>query len=81
MKIKLFSRTRDFLNTPPFTMITAAPEGSPPRRISNKQFKKNHCPAVPRRGPEAGFNRIHYDFHGSGMNHIDSCPFLQSPIF
>jgi hypothetical protein len=50
-------------------MIAAAPEGSPPRRISNKQFKKN-LPAVPRRGPEAGFHRIHYDFHGSGVNPI-----------
>ena len=67
---------RDFLNTPPCTMITAAPEGSPPRRISNKQFKKN-LPAVPRRGPEAGFHRIHHDFHGSGVNPIDSCLFLQ----
>ena len=60
-------------------MIAAAPEGSPPRRISNKQFKKL-LPAVPRRGPEAGFHRIHYDFHGSGMNSIDSCLFLQSRI-
>ena len=33
---------------------------------------------MPRRGPEAGFHRIHYDFHGSGVNHIDSCLFLQS---
>jgi hypothetical protein len=54
MKIKLFSRTRDFLNTPPFTMITAAPEGSPPRRISNKQFKKTTAPPVPRRGLRRG---------------------------
>jgi hypothetical protein len=45
MKIEIFSYdTRFFLNTPPFTMIAAAPEGSPPRRISNKQFKKNPCP-------------------------------------
>jgi hypothetical protein len=53
---------RDFLNTPPFTIVAAVPEGSPPRRISNKQFKKP-LPAVPRRGLEAGFHRIHYDFH------------------
>ena len=33
---------------------------------------------MPRRGPEAGFHRIHYDFHGSGVNHTDSCQFLQS---
>ncbi len=58
MKIELFSYdTRFFLNTLPFTMIAAAAEGSPPRRISNKQFKKI-LPAVPRRGPEAGFHRI-----------------------
>ena len=49
-------------------MIAAAPEGSPPRRISNKQFKKT-LPAVPRRGPEAGFHRIHYDFHGFWCEH------------
>jgi hypothetical protein len=61
-------------------MIAAAPEGSPPRRISNKQFKKT-LPAVPRRGPEAGFHPIHYDFHGSGVNPIGSCLFLQSPLF
>ena len=48
-------------------MVAAAPEGSPPRRISNKQFKKT-LPAVPRRGPEAGFHRVHYDFHGLGAN-------------
>jgi hypothetical protein len=23
---------------------------------------------MPRRGPEAGFHRIHYDFHGLGAN-------------
>jgi hypothetical protein len=55
---------RFFLNTPQFTMIAAAPEGAPPRRISNKQIQKNSRPAVPRRGPEAGFHRIHYDFQG-----------------
>jgi hypothetical protein len=44
MKIELFSYdTRIFLNTPSFTMIAAAPEGSPPRRISNKQFNKNRA--------------------------------------
>ena len=58
-------------------MIAAAPEGSLPRRISNKTIKKT-LPAVPRRGPEAGFHRIHYDFHGLGVNPIDSCLFLQS---
>jgi len=37
MKIELFSYdTRFFFHNPPFTMISAATEGSPPRRISNK---------------------------------------------
>jgi hypothetical protein len=48
-------------------MIATTPEGSPQRRISNKQFKKT-LPAVPRRGPEAGFHRIDYDFHSLGAN-------------
>jgi len=61
-------------------MIAAAPEGSPPRRISNKQSKKT-LPAVPLRGPGAGFHRIHYDFHGSGVNPIDSCLFFTEQIF
>ena len=53
-KIELFSSEYEiFLNTPPFTMIAAAPEGSPPLRISNMQLKKPP-PVVPRRGPEAG---------------------------
>ena len=68
---------RDFFHTPPCTMIAAAPQTVPPRRIRNKQFKKP-LPAVLRRGPEAGFHRIYYDFHGLGANHIDSCPFQQS---
>jgi len=80
MKIKLFSYDTRFLFTPPFTMIVAAPEGSPPRRISNKQFKKT-LPAVPRTGPEVGFYRIHYVFYSSGVNPIDSCLFLQSQFF
>jgi hypothetical protein len=37
-------------------MVAAAPEGSPQRRISNIQFKKN-LPAMPRRAPEAGYYR------------------------
>ena len=41
-----------------------------------KQFKKT-LPVVSRRSPEAGFHRIHYDFLGSGVTHIDSCLFLQ----
>ena len=47
-------------------MNTAAPDGAPPRRISKKnQTKRVHtsCPAVPRRGPEAGV-LIKRRFHG-----------------
>ena len=36
--------------------------------------------AVPRGGHEAGFHRIHYDFHGSGVNYIYSC-LVQYPRF
>jgi hypothetical protein len=60
-------------------MIAPAPEGSPPRRISNKQFKNPARRASERL--EAEYHRIDYDFHGSGVNHIDSRLFLQSPIF
>ena len=34
-------------------MNAAAPEGTPPRRISYKK-PNTSCPGVPRRGPEAG---------------------------
>ena len=43
--------------------------------LSNHQ-KNNFLSAVPRRGPKAGVLRIKQDFHGSGVNRIDSCPFL-----
>ena len=42
------------------------------------KIQKNSQPAVPRRGLEAGFIRIADDFHGSGVNQIDSYLFLQS---
>jgi hypothetical protein len=58
---------RDFFKHTPFTMIATAPEGSPQRWISTNNSKKT-LPAMPRRGPEAGFHRIHYDFHGLGAN-------------
>ena len=41
MKIN-YSEYEIFIHNPPFTMIAAAPEGSPPRRIRTK-FKKT-CP-------------------------------------
>jgi hypothetical protein len=37
-------------------MIAAAPDGAPRRRINT--YSKNPLPAVPRRDPEAGVNRI-----------------------
>ena len=42
---------------------------------------KTPLPAVPRRGYEAGFHRIYYDFQGQGVPPIDSCLFLQSQKF
>ena len=52
-------------------MNAAAPEGTPPRRIGYK-ISKPHCPAVPRRGSEAGdlikilisWEGINFDFTG-----------------
>ena len=41
----------------PVSIHAAAPEGAPPRRISNQRPLKLPCPAVPRRGPEAGSHR------------------------
>jgi hypothetical protein len=35
-------------------MDAAAPDGAPPRRINLLIKKTAICPAVPRRGPEAG---------------------------
>jgi hypothetical protein len=58
-------------------MIAAAPEGSHPRRISNKQLKKT-LPAVPQRGPEAGSIVYITIFMVFGAN-TSSCPFLHSP--
>jgi len=48
-----------------------------PRGGSGTNNSKKTLPAVPRRSPDAVFHRIHYDFHGSGVNPISSCPFLQ----
>ncbi len=43
-------------------MNAAAPEGTPPRRINDGNVLKPPCPAVPRRGPEAGNHRNILDF-------------------
>ena len=39
----------------PIMIVVAAPDGAPPRRNNDCYLnKKTDCPAVPRRGPEAG---------------------------
>jgi hypothetical protein len=42
--------------------------------------KKNPCPAVPRRGHEAGDSRKYFNFHSLGVN-SRSCLFQQNPFF
>ena len=49
-------------------MDAAAPDGTPPRRLKELKNAETFLPAVPRRGPEAGVNRIQFDFHHSGAN-------------
>jgi len=58
----------------------AAPDGAPPRRINDENLLKPPCPAVPRRGPEAGDHRNIMDFHCSGVN-SRSCLFQQCRFF
>ncbi len=58
----------------------AAPEGAPPRRINDGNLLKPPCPAVPRRGPEAGNHRTIMDFHCLGVN-ARSYTFQQSLLF
>ena len=78
MKIELFSYdTRFFFTRLHLRWLPPPRKRSPPRRIWNKQFKKT-LPAVPLKRPWGGLHQIYYDFHGSGVNHIDSCLFLQS---
>ena len=67
-------------------MNAAAPEGTPPRRIRNLPLRKLPCPAVPRRGPEAGNSpNAQYCFSGETSSNkrvlvrvIDSCFFIPS---
>jgi hypothetical protein len=62
--------------SPSGTMIATAPDGV--SCASDRLLKKKYSlPAVRRRGPGAG-SFIEYNFHGSGVNRIDSCLFLQS---
>ncbi len=58
-------------------MNAAAPEGAPPRRINDRNILKLPCPAVPRRGPEAGDPRNIMNFHSSGVK-SRSYAFLQN---
>jgi len=69
---------RDFFSHASMYDDRRRPTNGLPRGGSGTNNSKKILPAVPRRGPEAGLHRIHYDFHGSGVNHIDSCLFLQS---
>jgi len=68
---------------PPVTIDAAAPKRDAPAAVHDGWKKierdKPNCPAVPRRGPEAGsfVNVNHFsDFPNSGINPISSCPFL-----
>ena len=57
------------------------PEGRPAAASITVLIKQSEiCPAVPRRGPEAGSPHI-CDIHGSGVNSKSSCPFPQSINF
>ena len=53
------------------------PEGRPAAALITVLMNPVICPAVPRRGPEAGSTRV-CNFHRSGVNLQSSCPFLQS---
>ena len=78
MKITLFGMMMGVETPiPPIMMNAAAPEGAPPRRINDlkDKYRKHSCPAVPRRGPEAGsiVTPDHVtDFHSMGANPICS---------
>ena len=80
MKIELFSYdTKFFSHSSRYDDPRRPANGRPRGGSGTNNFKKN-LPAVPRRDNEIEFHRIHYDFHGSGVNHRDSCLFLQSLI-
>ena len=58
-------------------MNAAAPDGTPPRRIGDKN-SKNSLPAVPRRGLEAEIHHRDDNLPGSDENWIDSWLFFDS---
>ncbi len=66
---------RNFFHTPLCTIIIAIPQTVATAADQEQTIQKT-LPAVPGRGLEAGFHRIHYDFQGSGVNRQDSCLFL-----
>jgi hypothetical protein len=68
------------LETFPFAMDAAAPKGACAAASITGFLGNRTCPAVPVRGPEAGSTHT-CDFHGSGVNSLGSCPFLQSNFF
>jgi hypothetical protein len=59
MKIELFKFDAYFLTLPSCTIIAAAPQTVAPAADQEQTIP---LPAVPQRGPEAGFHLIHYDF-------------------
>jgi hypothetical protein len=79
MKIEYSAMIRDFFKHSSIYDDCRRPRRVAPRRISNKQFKKN-LPAVPRRGPEAEFRRIITIFK-FWVRTLCSCLFLQSKNF
>ena len=48
------------------------PRWGAPAAVLVNENKKNPCPAVPRRGPEAGVHQVEYDFHGSDVKSLYS---------
>jgi len=49
-------------------MNASAPDGASCVAENDGNLPKRSCPAVPRRGPEAGNHRNIMDFHASGKN-------------
>ena len=48
------------------------PRWGAPAAVLVNENKKNPCPAVPRRGPEAGVHQVEYDFFGSDVKSLYS---------
>ena len=68
---------RDFFHTLSCTMFAAAPQTVAPAADQEQTIQKTPARRA-LRGSEAGFHRLHYDFHGSGVNPVDSWLFQQS---